>query len=146
MIASILLFIAELAFGILIIDFFDPEKKLHISERIIAGFFIGFLTGNFLILGFALITSFLIMGILLFLSLALALLIFRIKKVFEIFTETKKHTLGQKWISLKNLWLIVLLVILISYFFFLSTWIVRKFRYGEFVGTFRDRVLVALRP
>jgi len=120
MIIFLILFIAELFFGVLIFDFFDPENKFHTTEKLVAGAFVGFLLSNFLMLAYATFFHSLFFAILFFILIFFAVNLLRFKKAIKLFSELNIF-FRRKWISRKNIWLFFLLIILVIYCLYIPT-------------------------
>lgn len=119
MLISLLLFICELILGILIFDYFDPEKRFRLVERLLFSFIIGFLLSNFSILILALLSKSLLISIIVFFLLFSA--IFYLKKTILAFfaIELKEKLKHNKWDLKNNFSIILLFLIGAPYFYYL---------------------------
>lgn len=117
MLISAIFFICELVLGILIFDFFDPEKKFNIWEKALFGATIGFLFSNFALLVLALISKSLLLAIILYCGIFLIALGFKADQIFIFYAEMKAGLKG--WDVKKNLWIFPFLLIGIPYCYYL---------------------------
>lgn len=119
MLISLLLFICELIFGILIFDFFDPEKKFNIWEKLLFSSIIGFLLSNFAILIFALLSKSLLISIIVFFLLFFSFLYTKKLKALLFLNEIKEKLVNYKWNLKDNFTTFLLLIIGAPYFYYL---------------------------
>lgn len=134
MILGILFFISQIIFGVLIFDFFDPEKKFHPLERITGSILLGVLFSGFLVLIFSLIFKSLTLSIFFFSLIFFLILGLRFKKLIYFFSQLISFLKQRGWISLKNFWIFCLLGILIIYSLYISTILFRGLE-GEIKST-----------
>lgn len=121
MIIGFLFIAVQIILGIVLVCFFDPERKFHPTEKLIGGTIIGLIISNFLILIFVLLFQSLQLGIIAFLLIAFFVLGLNLRKILEFFNNLFFYIKNKKWLALSNLPLVFLLIILIFYAFYLST-------------------------
>ena len=119
MLISIILFICEILFGILIFDFFDPEKKLNVWEKILFSFCLGFLFSNYLILCFALTTSSLTISIIIYFIAFFLILGFRFRNLLLFLSKIKVNIKKQNWRLRDNFWIFPVLIVVSTYIYYL---------------------------
>lgn len=121
MFLGIIFFFFQAVFGLLVFDFFDPKKRFHILEKFFAGFFLGLLLSNFVILFFSVIFKSSTVGIICFFVIfAVTALLLRLR-IYNFFLQGIIYIKSKKFFSRGNLWIVFLIAIIASYLMLLST-------------------------
>ncbi|MDP2926937.1 MAG: hypothetical protein Q8N65_02260 [bacterium] len=134
MLLSFLFLLAQLVFGFLVFDFFDPQKRFSPFERVLASILLGGLFSGFLVLALALWWQSLFSAVLVFISLSFLMVVFRFfKRPFLLrinLSNLRRH------FSRQNAWIVFLLALMVFYWLLLSTVL---FRAGD--GTLRGALV-----
>lgn len=108
-----LLIAAEILTGIIIVKFFDPERRFSLAEKLFSGILLGAIFGSFLILLLSLIFGTIGLSIVIYLAIAISLFFWQKRYLLN---ELKKF--NPKYFSLKLslfLYFIIFLAILLFY-------------------------------
>ena len=118
MLLSLLFFALQIAMGLTLIGFFDKENRFSVFEKILGAIVIGGVVSGFFILGMALLLKSLLPAIYIFIFVALAIF-FGFSKLWRHWPKISFSFHG--FFSLKNAWLIPLLLILVLYWILLGS-------------------------
>ena len=121
MLSSLIFLVVQTIFGILIFDFFDPERRFSAAGRTIAASATGLLLGSFIILILSLVSGSLETAIIIFVVITAAIFIVRFKSLAYFW-----KSFSQNWTSnypkiLLRPWFLLLTALLIGYTILLST-------------------------
>lgn len=132
MLFSFLFFAFQLAFGLVLVGFFDKERRFSVFEKILAAILLGGVIGGFLVLGLALLLKSLFLAILVFIFFALATFVFWFSRLLRRRWPKISFSLANpsgvseipsfceglgtfSLFSIKNICLVILLLILVLY-------------------------------